>query len=57
MTAISAYAEQSKVTAALESGFDDYLIKPIDEVHFREFLYANVYSKQKTLPQESIEKG
>ena len=57
MAAISAYAEQDKVTAALESGFDDYLIKPIDEVHLREFLYAKTPTKQKMIHQESIEKG
>lgn len=40
MAAISAHAERDKVAEALESGFDEYFIKPIDEIHLMEFLLA-----------------
>jgi CheY-like chemotaxis protein len=31
IAAISAYADENKVTEALSAGFDDYLTKPVDE--------------------------
>lgn len=38
MAAISAYADEEKVSSALAAGFDDYLTKPVDEDHLNKLI-------------------
>ncbi len=58
MAAISAYAEQEKVAAALDSGFNEYLVKPIDEMHLRKFLFEDRHQPfEATEHAALIEKG
>ena len=58
MAAISAYAEEEKVAAAMESGFNEYLVKPIDEMHLRKFLFEDRHQTfEATEHATLIEKG
>lgn len=58
MAAISAYAEEEQVAAALDSGFNEYLVKPIDEMHLRKFLFEDsLQSNEAPEHPALIEKG